>query len=208
MTKVEDARAWEYDVLRKLKVIGRGDYLNKSSGRGISPMFGDANPMRQAHVREKHLEIVSSTSHRDNLKLMLNTPEARERNRKNQIIAQNRPEVKAEKSRVTTERFLDDAHRKKHKNGCNTTHFKDAQSAKIIDTIWMNNGICQKYIKPNDVAVCIENGWVMGMLSPSPKLGKRLMNNGILEKFVHPDNIDNLKNEGWALGRIRDIPNS
>jgi len=47
------ARLWETRVLKRLKVIKRDDYLNKSDNVAIAPQFGDNNSSRRPEVKYK-----------------------------------------------------------------------------------------------------------------------------------------------------------
>jgi hypothetical protein len=44
------ARLWENKVLRRLKVIHREDFMNKTNNISIEPMYGDKNPMSRKEV--------------------------------------------------------------------------------------------------------------------------------------------------------------
>ena len=63
--RVNEAREWECKVLRKLQVHKRTDYLNQSTGKGIPPLIGNLNPMRNPEHKKKFLEIVRSEEHRN-----------------------------------------------------------------------------------------------------------------------------------------------
>lgn len=47
------ARKWENRVLRRMKVIHRSDFMNKTNNISIKPMFGENNPMTKPEVIEK-----------------------------------------------------------------------------------------------------------------------------------------------------------
>lgn len=200
--RVTLARNWEHRVLKRLKVITRSDYLNRGAGKGIPPMFGDKNPMNIPSVRAKHAAKVGSKEHKDKLKKTLNLPEQRKRNSTAQKIAQNKPEVKEAKSKRTSKYFQDPLIKQKHKNACNTEKFKKAASNKLINTVWMNNGLQQKYISRDRVDEMIALGWDYGMLDQTHNFGKRVMNNGSICKMIHPNDVDNLLSAGWVFGML------
>lgn len=93
-----------------------------------------------------------------------NRPEERLRNSKNQKEAQNRPEVKQAKSDKMKIAFTSRDTIVKHKDSCNTVAFKEAQSNKTKDTIWINDGQNQKYVKQDILQSYIVTGWNLGML--------------------------------------------
>jgi len=157
-------RLWEHRVLTRLNVIHRTDYLNAGTGMGIPPQVGDKNAMKNPLVRAKHLEVVSSEAHRAKLKETLNSPIHKERNSRNQKIAQNRPEVKLAKSARTTAAFQNPSFKAKHLASCNTLEFKLSKSNKTKGTVWLNNGVNQKYVKPDLIESYLQNGWVFGMI--------------------------------------------
>lgn len=47
------ARNWETKVLRRLKVVGRSDFLNKTDNHSIAPMYGRDNPASRPEIRKK-----------------------------------------------------------------------------------------------------------------------------------------------------------
>lgn len=50
---IDNARLWENRVLKKMKVINRNDFINKSNNISIAPMYGNANTSKRLDVREK-----------------------------------------------------------------------------------------------------------------------------------------------------------
>lgn len=49
----EKARLWEHKVLKRLKVVDRSDFLNKTDNKSIAPMYGNANPATRDDIKEK-----------------------------------------------------------------------------------------------------------------------------------------------------------
>jgi len=47
------ARMWEHKVLRRMQVIRRKDFLNKTDNISIAPMHGGKNPASRQEVKEK-----------------------------------------------------------------------------------------------------------------------------------------------------------
>ena len=50
---IEKARLWENKVLRRMKVIERNDFMNKTDNISIKPMYGSDNPMTKPENIEK-----------------------------------------------------------------------------------------------------------------------------------------------------------
>jgi hypothetical protein len=49
---VDSARLWEHRVLRRLKVIHRDDFLNKTDNISIAPLYGKDNPATRRETRD------------------------------------------------------------------------------------------------------------------------------------------------------------
>lgn len=47
------ARNWEHRVLKKLNVVNREDFLNKTDNKSIKPLYGDNNPSKRIEVKDK-----------------------------------------------------------------------------------------------------------------------------------------------------------
>lgn len=58
-TNIETARKWETKVLKRLKVVLRTDFLNKTDNISIAPMCGDNNPAKRPEVKAKIAASVS-----------------------------------------------------------------------------------------------------------------------------------------------------
>jgi hypothetical protein len=65
-SRINEARDWESRVLTKLNVTKNKNYLNKSTGKAIPPMYGEDNPMNDPISKEKFLSVVRSVEHRYN----------------------------------------------------------------------------------------------------------------------------------------------
>ena len=63
--KVNAARLFETQILRRLKVLQRPDYLNQNVAGAIPPMVGANNPMRNPKNKETFLQAVRSPEHRE-----------------------------------------------------------------------------------------------------------------------------------------------
>ena len=49
--KMDSARSWEHRVLRRMKVIHRKDFLNKTDNISIAPLYGKDNPSSRLYVQ-------------------------------------------------------------------------------------------------------------------------------------------------------------
>ena len=58
-TSEKKARIWEEKVLRRMNVVTMDQWINKTSNRAFTPMYGDDNPMRRANVIEKHKQTIN-----------------------------------------------------------------------------------------------------------------------------------------------------
>lgn len=48
---VDSAREWEHKVLRRLKVIKKDKWINRTDNKAIAPLYGDDNPAKRPEVR-------------------------------------------------------------------------------------------------------------------------------------------------------------
>jgi hypothetical protein len=51
--EVPKARLWEHRVLKRMKVVQRNDFLNRTDNKSIAPMFGKDNPATRPDVQKK-----------------------------------------------------------------------------------------------------------------------------------------------------------
>lgn len=82
--------------------------------------------------------------------------------------------------------------------------------------IYVNNGIVNKMIKPDELSTYINNGYIRGMIrwnktkptinnsgKNNPAFGTKLLNNGTINKRVPKSDIDIYLQNGWKLGALK-----
>lgn len=73
---VEDARAWEHKVLRRLRVVESEQWLNKTDNKSIAPITGESNPMYGKTGTSSHRY---GTKHTDKAKQIIGEKSKRKR---------------------------------------------------------------------------------------------------------------------------------
>ena len=85
-------------------------------------------------------------------------------------------------------------------------NMKNKLSKMFKGRIYINNGIIEKIIKPEDLDNYINNGWKKGQLKQrnhNVAQNKKWINNGLSQKYVSLDIIDTYLNNGWQYGMIK-----
>ena len=52
-TVIPTAQLWEHRVLKRMKVIHRNDFLNRTDNKSITPLYGNNNPATRPEVQKK-----------------------------------------------------------------------------------------------------------------------------------------------------------
>jgi len=132
-----------------------------------------SNPDVKRKISESLRKTMSDPLWKENFskiqKEAQNRPEEKLRNSLNQKKAQNRPEVKEAKSKRMKIAFTKEETIIKHKESCNTESFKNAQSNKTKDTVWINLDGIQRYVKKDILQEFLDRGWNLGMIKRQDK---------------------------------------
>lgn len=120
-----------------------------------------------------------------------NTDHERERNRQAQLIAQNRADVKEKKRLKTKEVFEDEAVRKKHREA-------------ITGRMLVNKGGVTKNIKPDELRLHIDDGWLIGryVKNPTNNFPNVYMHDAGVKKRIRLNNVIDKLRLGWQINDV------
>lgn len=129
----EKARLWEHKVLKRLRVVSRTDYLNKSDGKAVD--------MQDPVIRENH---------KRGIELYHSQPGVSEFKSQIQKVAQNKPELIEIKRKTKLNNWKDQEWRKKQteaiKQGLNNPKTKKAMET-AQQNLWKDEDFRNKQIE-------------------------------------------------------------
>lgn len=115
--RVNLARLWEHRVLKKLNVINRTDYLNKTDNKSV----GLHDPAVKEKQRANMMAAISTPEfkkkHSNATKAAMARPEVKEKHRESVAAAQRRPEERAKRSGANSPRFDHTVYEFHHESG-------------------------------------------------------------------------------------------